>query len=415
MQLADDEKKILDGEQGDVLRMLMQLLVGIGEAFDATQMIPISSVHITSVGLTTLREVGLRLIESIANSGAHFKVFTTECCLITDLYQWQELGTPEEEVLKQIKVVDALRSLGAVLCHTCAPYLVGNIPRCGEHIAWSEAGSVIYANSVIGARTNPESGPSALASALIGKTPLYGLHFDENRVGQFVVRVKTELTDPTEYGALALFTGLMHDNLIPVFVGIPPQGSWDGLKMMSGTLNSESAAKIFHAVGVTPEARTEEQALGGQKPVDVIDVGMKELDETIHSLLDKATTAEVSWVAIGCPQTSISEIGEVVRLLEGRKVNPNGALWVYATRPVKALSDRMGLTEVIEKAGGKIVCETCAILHTNQAVKNLGFQSLTTNSTEMAFAVPKLLNIKVHCGRLKQCIDAAVTGKWRWD
>lgn len=412
MQLTDDEKKTLNGERGDVLQRFMELLVGIGKAFDAPQLIPINSVHITSVSLATLREGGRHLIEDIADSGARFTVFTTVNPVALDCSQWRDLGVPEEEASKQFSVIDALRGMGAILCHTCTPYLIGNVPRFGEHIAWGEASAVIYANSVIGARTNPEGGPSGLASALLGKTPLYGLHLDENRVGQFVVRVKTELKEPTDYGALALWSGSIHKDLIPVFVGIPRQATWDGLKMLSATLHSVSSAKIFHAVGITPEARTEEQALGHRKPLDVIELGKRELDEAIHSL-DKDTVPEVSWVTIGCPHCSIGEIRDVVRLLNGRKVNHNVSLWVCTSKPVKALADRMGLTEVLEKAGGKMVTECCPALCTSQTVRNLGFQSLTTNSTEMAFVMPKLHGIKVHCGRLKQCIDAAVSGKWR--
>ena len=412
MELTDDEKKIFDGERGDVLQRFMKLLVGIGKAFDAPQLLPINSVHITSVSLATLREGGRHLIEDIADSGDCFTAFATVNPIALDCSQWRDLGVPEEEAAKQFNVVDALRRMGAVLCHTCTPYLIGNAPRFGEHIAWGEASAVLYANSVIGARTNPEGGPSGLASALLGKTPLYGLHLDENRVGQFVVQVKTELKEPTDYGALALWSGSIHNDLIPVFAGIPRQANWDGLKMLSASLHSVSSAKIFHAVGITPEARTEEQALGHRKPLDIVELGKRELDE-VRPSLDKATMAEVSWVAIGCPHCSIGEIRDVVRLLNGRKVNREVSLWVCTSKAVKALADRMGLTEVVEMAGGRVVTECCPPLCTSQTVRNLGFQSLTTNSIEMAFVMPKLHGIKVHCGRLKQCINAAVSGNWR--
>jgi len=161
--------------------------------------------------------------------------------------------------------------------------------------------------------------------------------------------------------------------------------------MMSAILHSVSSAKIFHAVGITPEARTEEQALGHRKPLDVIELGKRELDEAIHSL-DKDTVPEVSWVTIGCPHCSIGEIRDVARLLNGRKINRDVLLWVCTSKPVKALADRMGLTEVLEKAGGKMVTECCPALCTSQTVRNLGFQSLTTNSTEMAFVM-----LRVNC------------------
>lgn len=416
MQLTVEEQRILNGERGEVLRQFMELLVSMGECYDAPRLIPVNNVHITSVSIAHLRKGGRKLVDSIINSGLHFKVFTTVNCLATDCTQWQELGISEEEAIEQAEVVDGLRKIRAVASFTCAPYLVGNIPRFGEHIVWGEASAVIYANSVFGARTNPEGTPSGLASALIGKTPLYGLHLDENRVGQFAVRVKTKLEDPTEYGALALFGGATHPELIPVFMDLPWYTNWDSLKAMSCSLHPTSSAKMFHATGITPEARTEDQAFGGRKPIDNIDFGKKELEDTIQSL-NTATTARVSWIAIGCPHCSISEVSDIVRLLNGRKVSHDVSLWVFTTRPVKAMADRMGLTEAIEKAGGRIACETCLELFTEQAIKNLGFQSqpLTTNSTLLAWSLPrfKLHGLKVHYGRLKQCIDAAVSGTWR--
>ena len=411
MQLTDDEKKILDGQQGDILRKFMQLLVTIGEAFEAPRMIGVNSVHITSVALNTLRKAGKGLIEEIVNSGALFNAVTTINPLATDCTQWEALGISKEEFLKQLEVVEAMREAGAVLCNTCTPYLVGNVPRFREHVAWGEASAVIFANSVLGARTNPEGGPSGLASALTGKTPLYGLHLDENRLGQFIVRVTTELKEPTDYGALSLFGGMAHKELVPVFTDISAQTNWDGLKMMSAILHSVSSAKIFHAVGITPEAKTEEQALGRKRPVDVVEFGKKELEKAIQSL-DKATKPDVDFVILGCPHCSINEIKDIVKELNGSKVNSNVSLWVSTSLPVKALADRMGFTEVIEKAGGKIISETCPVLFTSQTIKNLGFQSLTTNSAEMAFVFPLVHGIKAHFGRLSRCIDTAISGVW---
>jgi hypothetical protein len=231
-------------------------------------------------------------------------------------------------------------------------------------------------------------------------------------LGQFVVRVKTELREPAEYGALTLFSSRTHPEFIPVCAGITGEVNWDGLKAMSHGLHLESQAKLFHAVGITPEAGTEEQALGGQKPIDVIDFGKKELEDTIGSL-NTDTAAEVSWVVIGCPHCSITEIRDVARLLNGRKVNPNVTLWLHTSQPVKALAERIGFIEVIERAGGNLVLETCPELSTPRTIKNLGFKSITTNSTVLAWSLPKLHGLKTHYGRLKQCIDAAVSGTWR--
>jgi len=412
MKLTDEEKRMGEGNQGTVVMKFMKLLISIGEAFDAPRMLPTISVHVTSVSLATLMKGGKHIVEEITDSGSRLKAFTTINPLATDFTQWDELGIPEEEASEQLKIEDSLREIGAILCNTCTPYLVGHVPMFGQNIAWGEASAVIYANSVLGARTNPEGGPSGLASALTGRTPEYGLHLDLNRLGEFVVRVQTELKEPTEYGALAFFTGAAQKKLIPVLAGIPAMATCDDLKMFSASLHGQSSAKIFHAIGLTPEAKTEEQALGGRKPVDVINFGNKELEATLQTMTSY-TKQDVSWVVVGCPHCSITEIREVVRVLNGRKVHSNVALWICTSRPVKTLADHMGFTEAIEKCGGRIVCDTCPILSTKRTLENLGFRSITTNSTVMAVTLPSILGINAHCGRLYQCIDAAVSGIWR--
>jgi len=411
MRLTVEEQRMLNGEHGEVVQKMMGLLVAMGEAFDATRMIPVNSVHVPAVSLSTLRRGGKKLIEDIADSGARVKSFTTVNPSSIDESQWQELDISETDVLEQSKVTEAIRSIGAVPCYTCTPYLIGNLPRLGQHIAWGDSSAVVFANSVLGARTNPEGGPSALASALTGRTPLYGLHLDEDRAGKVLVLVKAELKEVADYGALGYWIGDICKELVPVFVGIPPQVTTAELKMLSNGIACICSPALFHAVGITPEARSEEQALGGQKAVDILEFGEKELSETILRL-SRATTKDVSWVALGCPHCSISEVREIATLLDDKRVNSNVELWVFTSRPVKALSDRMGCTEVIERAKGRIVCETCPLIIPREAIKKKGFQSIATNSSALATYITSVPGITPHLGRLKRCVDAAVSGAW---
>lgn len=418
MKLTAAEQRILNGERGDLLRKFMGILVGIGECFDVTQLVPINSVHVPSVSISTLGEGGKRLIESMAISGLQCQAFTTVNPMATDGDQWRSLGIPEDELEAQFKVAVNIGRLGATPCFTCTPYLIGHVPRFGEHIAWGEISAVIYANSVLGARTNPEGAPSAWASSLTGRTPLYGLHLDENRLGRFVVRVTAELKEPGEYGALALFSGRLHPQLIPVYTGLPVRTNWDGLKAMACGLHLESQAGMFHAVGITPEAMTEEQALGNKKPLDVVGFSQQDLENTMRSL-DTDASADVSWVVIGCPHCSIGEIGQIARAIGSRKLNSNVELWVLTSRPVKALADRTDFTETIEKAGGKLLMDTCPDIFTNRTMANMGHKSLTTSASLFAHSMgeylspPKPFKNRIHFGRLERCLDAAVSGTWR--
>ena len=413
MQLTDEEKRMLNGEQGQLIQKMMELLVAMGEAFDATKMIPIHSSHITSVSSATLRRGGRNLIADIANSGARVKVLTTTNPTSTDYARWQELGIPEELLQEQFRIDEDVRRIGICLSHNCATYMTGNIPHCGQHIAWGEAHAVVYVNSVLGARTNPEGAPSALAAALTGRIPYWGLYLDENRLGKILVRVTAEMNEVADYGLLGHWTGGVCKELTPVFTGIPESVTpWSDLKMLSGGMALLTPPAIFHAVGITPEARTEEQAFGGKKPLDVVEFGEKEKKATIE-FLSKATTEDVTWVALGCPFFSISEFRELAGLMEGKKVNASVGMWVCTSRPMKVFADRMGYTEVIEKTGAKVVCDTCPVVSTKEAIRNLGFKSVVTNSAVMADYVPTIHGIPAHVGRLEQCVDAAVSGTWR--
>jgi len=417
MELNREEQAILNGEQGALLRKYMEILVGIGEFFDAPRLVPVNSVHVPSVTITSLGEGGRQLIENTRKAGLHCRVLTTVNPAATDLTSEDRLGMPEDEYQAQQEVADHIRCMGATACFSCTPDFIGNAPRFGENVAWGEVSAVIYANSVLGARTNPEGAPSAWASALLGKTPLHGLLLKENRKGRFVVRVTTELTGQAEYGALTLFGGRAHPELVPVFSDLPGTIDWDCLKAMSAGLHLGSQARMFHAVGITPEAATLEQALDNRPPLDVIEFGRKELEETMASL-DTERSDEVSWVVIGCPHCSLFELRQIAGYLEGKKVNSNVELWVLTSHPVKAMAERMGLTAVIENAGGRIIIDTCPDGFTGRTLRGQGHRTLTTSATVFAhsigeYSAPHLFDNHIHYGRAGRCLDAALKGSWR--
>ncbi|MFC1964229.1 aconitase X [Chloroflexota bacterium] len=418
MKLTVEEQQILNGESGELLQKFMHVLVGTGECFDAPYLIPVNSVHVPSLAVGTLGEAGRKLLANMVDAGLRCKTNTTVNPSGTDCSRWQELGIPADEYEAQSEIAENIIRLGATLSFNCTPYLMGNVPRFREHIAWGEISAVIYANSALGARTNPEGAPSAWASAFLGKTPLYGWHLDENRYGQFIVDVKTEIKDPIDYGALVLYGSRIHPELIPVFTGLPPSTSSDNLKTMSGALYLENKSKMFHAVGITPDAPTLEAALGNKRPQDTIEFGQRELAETIHHLnTDKSQ--DISWVVLGCPHCSINEMAQIASALERRKVSPSVKLWITTSRPVKALADRMGQTEIIEKAGGMVLSETCPAIFTRRTIENLGYKSMVTNSVVLAHSMGEYLGASnsfqntMHFGNLGKCIDAAVSGTWR--
>jgi phosphomecalonate degydratase large subunit len=413
MRLTDEEKKMLDGQYGPSVRKSMEILVALGDIYDAEQMVPVASTHMPGSSIVVAGEAGLRFVEEMSEHVGRLAAFTTLNPSAMDRAQWKELSLREEEVEPQFRLTRAYEKMGAISCHTCTPYFIGNIPRLGEHVAWGESSAVAYANSVLGARTNREGGPSALASAVTGRTPAYGYHLDSNRKGHLLVKVTRPIKGFFDYGNLGYHVGAIAGDRVPVFLGISPRATPDELKILGAALASSGAVALYHAVGVTPEARTLEEAFGGAPRGESLEIGDQELAQAAQKL-NKAKTSTVDWVFLGCPHISIQEFGEIAALLEGKRLHNGVDLWVSSSPATKALSDIMGYSEIIEATGARIVCETCPVLAlTGSIAERKGFTCITTNSAKMAHYMPGQFNILSHYGSLSQCIEAAMSGQWR--
>src|SRR5512136_219201 len=192
MELTAQEQAMLDGKEGYAARKSMEILKALGNIYGADRLIRVGSVQVAGVSYHNLGDAGLEFLNELARDG-RVKVLTTLNPAGMDLENWKALGISEDFAVKQNKVIEAFERMGILVSCTCTPYLIGNLPRYGEHVAWSESSAVTFANSVLGAKTNREGGPSALASAFVGKTPCYGLHLDENRLPDIAVKVEADL------------------------------------------------------------------------------------------------------------------------------------------------------------------------------------------------------------------------------
>jgi hypothetical protein len=291
-----------------------------------------------------------------------------------DLVDWKNLGFPEDFAEKQLRIMDTFEKMGIMMTATCTPYLVGNLPRFGEHIAWSESSAVSFANSVIGARTNREGGPSALAAALCGVTPNYGLHLDEKRKPNFLVKVGAEIKDAADFGALGYHVGKIVKDGIPYFNGIK-HADVDQLKALGAAMAASGAVALYHVEGITPEA-----GLFGTDGLEVIEVGEKEIHETYKSL---NTGEDPDIIILGCPHASLKEIATLACKLEGKRLRK--PLWICTSRVTKEAATRMGFTELIEKAGGKVVADTCTVV---SPIERMGYKTTAVNSGKAANYLP---------------------------
>ena len=413
MLLTHEETEMLNGGKGPAVQKAMQILVALGESFGAERLVPINNVHMAGSSVLVAEEAGTRFVEDIRKQGGKFITRVTTNPTAVDPTRWEEIGIPESDSILQTRLTDAYAGMGANSCNTCIPYLVGNAPRFGEHMAWGESSAVVFANSVCGARTNREGGPSGLASALTGRTPEYGFHLKENRYGKFLINVETPLRDMTDYGTLGYFAGKIAGQDTPVFTGIPSDPTLEQLKALSAALAASGAVSMFHAVGVTPEAPTLEEAFGGNDPEKVLVFDQAERDKA-EAALNKEPSDHVDWILVGCPNASVQEIREVAEALQGKKVHPDVALWVTTAGAMYAMAERMGYIQTIEDAGGVVVRETCPFLARSRVIApKKGYKTLTTNSAKMAFYAPGQFGLPTHYGNLERVMKAAVNGVWR--
>jgi predicted aconitase len=397
MYLTEKEQRMLDGEEGYAVRKSMEILVALGNIYGAEQLIKVGSVQVAGVSYHNLGDAGLEFLNELAKDGK-VKVLTTLNPAGMDLENWQNLGITAEFAEKQNLVIDAFKKMGIIISCTCTPYFIGNLPRYGEHIAWSESSAVTFANSVIGAKTNREGGPSALAAAFVGKTPCYGLHLDENRAPNIHVQVNASLKKLSDWGALGFSIGKKAENKIPYITGIK-DAELDELKSFCASVVTYGAQPLFYMKNLTPGSENY------SPPEETVSIDDKDIKDAYDNINDEVTDIEL--VCIGCPHCSIKEIAEIAELLKNRKISPSTEFWVATSRLVKQISDKRGYTETIERAGGKFACDTCMAV----APLKGRFKSVATTSAKGCY-YSRQNKMLTKMGSLEECIEAAVTGKW---
>lgn len=397
MYLTKEEQRMLDGKEGYAVRKSMEILVALGDIYGAERLIKVGSVQVAGVSYHNLGDAGLEFLNELAKDGK-VKVLTTLNPAGMDLENWRQLGISEEFAEKQNLVIDAFSRMGILISCTCTPYLIGNLPRYGEHVAWSESSAVTFANSVIGAKTNREGGPSALAAAFVGKTPCYGLHLDENRVPDIHVHVNANLSKLSDWGALGYSIGKKAENNIPYITGIK-DAELDELKSFCASVVTYGAKPLFYMQGITPGAEN------CQVPKETVAIEQSDIKEAYDKINDEVS--DIDFVCVGCPHCSIKEIAEIAELLKGKRIAANTEFWVATSRSAKQLADKRGYTNIIEQAGGKFACDTCMAV----APLKGRFKALATTSAKGCF-YSRQNNMKTKMGSIEECVEAAVTGKW---
>jgi predicted aconitase len=423
MQLTDEERAMYDGQSGPAVQKAMDLLIRYGEALGAERFVDTNNVC-GVLGATTpfLRQYGdrnggLDAVFSEFNLDSRevhkipkVKVYSSHLQQGIDPERAKEQGIGEEVVRIYRKGEAYSGGLGVQPLNTCTPYQVGNVPVKGEHCAWMESSAVIYANSVLGARTNAEGRESTGSAMLTGKIPYWGLHIEENRRGTHLIELDIEVKDTADWGLLGYYIGEIVQDRIPVLIGTTHVPNLARLKHFGAAAASSGGVEMYHIVGITPEAPTLEAAFGGNRPIETIRYGAAERRWAYEQVNITAKDADVDFVMLGCPHYTIEQIWEACQLLEGQHVHENSNLWIFTPKAIKQLADQAGYTKIIEDAGGYLMTDTCSALG---KVVPQGTKVAAVDSTKQAHYLPAIMGIQAWFGTTAECIQAAVTGRWR--
>jgi predicted aconitase len=387
MYLSRDEERVLTGEQGLGMQRAMELLVALGRIYDADRLIPITSAHLSGVSFKTIGDGGLDFLEDMSKD-ARVKVLTTLNPAGMDRSRWAEMGVEESFAQKQMAIINAYERMGVTANCTCTPYITGNSPKPGEAVAWSESSALSFVNSILGARTNREGGPGALAAAIIGKTPHYGLHLQENRRPTVVIEAEV-LDEITDYSLLGHVVGQKLGAAVPYFKGIRPDSN--GLKTMAAAMAASGSVAVFHVQGVTPNSL--DQDLKGLERVSFNHEDIKKAKESL------TTGKDPDLIAVGCPHLSQMEMKMLASMLDGKKPRLDSSeVWFCTSRTVRTWCPKE--TAVLEKFG-KVVCDTCMIV----APIESRHRCTATNSAKACNYLPSLCSQKVVCGSYAELME----------
>jgi len=387
MFLFPDEEKMLAGENGETLQKMLELLVALGKVFGAERLVRIRSAQVSGASYKTIGEYGLAWLSSLDARAAVPAVLNP---IGMPRGRWKEMGIEPVFAARQQAVIAAYERLGVNLECTCTPYYLHET-SFGDHLAWSESSAVSYANSVIGARTNREGGPGALAAALVGKTPCYGLHLDKNRTPDVVIEINSDekYWGIARYGALGYHTGKLVGNKIPYFLGIIPKH--DQLKALGAAMAATGAVALYHVNGITPEAKKNQYNISG---LEVISIEPADIDQLF-------TDIPVDAVAVGCPHCSPDELIEIARLLKGKTVTK--PLYIFAAQGV--IGNNRMIVDKIEKSGARVYADTCMVV--SPVMEQ--YPAIMVNSGKALAYVPDMCGALARIGSIEECVAVATS------
>ncbi len=422
MKLTDEELGMRDGAEGDAVAAAMDLLIRYGESLGAERLVDTRNVAGT---MTQPSPAKAKLVEEGGWARA-YAVINLDCdkdieiprmkvptCQLQHGFGKDAAGLtayPDSSIELQSDAESYFSERGVNILATCTPYQVGNLPVRGEHCAWMESSAVVYCNSVLGARTNCEGAASTGAAALTGKIPYWGNHLPENRFATDLIRADVEIDTFQEWGMLGYFVGEQVQEARPAVTGALRQPDLSDLKHFGAATATSGGVELYHMPGITPEAPTLEAAFGGSSIPEALTYGARERRWVYDTLNGQGQSTDVDFVLLGCPHASLDQVARIAELLDGRRLHSGTELWVMTPGALRTMADRNGYTRIITAAGGHVLTDSCPAM---SKAAPPGTRVFATDSAKQAHYLPAILGIEAWFGTLDECIDAAVTGRWR--
>ena len=405
MELTSEEQSILGGGRGEAARRALQYQLEVGKFWGAKRFVPVTNVHMMG-DIEVMGDGGLEYLRGEAARGARCVVATTTNARCMDFAHCERMGQDAGETVKEKEIIATLRRMDVVTTDTCINYQTVYQPHLGEHVAWGDTGTVIYANSVFGARSNFEAGPAALAAALTGRTPEYGFHLDKHRKGTFAVELKAKLDDLADWGAVGKLVGESHQDYyaVPVFHGYGRIPTADELKHLGAALASYGSMGMFHFVGVTPEAPS-----SANLPPEKMLVADSDLELVYGNY--KLGDGDARLVVFSGPQQSLFEMKHLASLFKDRKVKPGSTCIVTTNSAILKQSRDLGYAKSLEDAGVTILEGVCFYI-----LQNLSPMRVANRWTNMVSNSAKIVNIigahrfNTILRRTADCVDIACSG-----
>lgn len=398
LYLTKKQERILSGEEGEARRHAMEILVNFGDAVGAESLIPITSAHVLA-HYSSLHDSGLEFYEKLSEGGARFSVYTTVDPASIDLENWANFGIDPEYASKQLMLRELFVKMGGNECWSCAQYQVCNFPKKDDVVSWAESNSVVFANSLIGCRTNKVTFGLDIASAILGLTPRYGMILDENRIASVNFKISFKPRNELDYRSIGYYIGKNSRGKVPALTNIPSDITSDDLKHLGAAAAASGPVTMIHFVGYTPGSNRLEDATKGGR-VETIDLTLKEIEEVEDEL--NQTAEEPQLVAIGVPHLSINEIAFLAKMLEGKKLKKSTKFYIYTSKLVYDMANRYGLRQVVESSGAKLTHSTDAEI---SPLSKMGFDVVLTNSAKLAEIVSSEGEIKVRYEPLSKIIE----------